>query len=126
MFDVKFGETFQFHYDKVFSEEKLDLIDDYIDHFEEHGWGGWKGKISPSWKVPLNYHDAAERIAYAKKHNLYHVHFGLPSWTNSGYGYSTSDQVIHFQKIDYHTLRFLSISTHNPMDLPTEDLINEE
>mgnify|MGYP003589020492 CR=1 FL=1 len=33
MFDVKFGQTFQFHYDKVFSEEKLDLIDDYNQHF---------------------------------------------------------------------------------------------
>ncbi|MBV6589149.1 hypothetical protein [Acinetobacter baumannii] len=113
------SDEFLDYYDNVFTDEKLDLIDDFLEHYEQNGLTGWKGKISPSWKVPECYQDHKERAKYAQEMDLWHAHIGLPSWqTRKGANYSTSDQVLHFQRTSKTEIFVLSISKHNPMDLP--------
>ncbi|MFX4357503.1 hypothetical protein ABTA27_13265 [Acinetobacter baumannii] len=113
------SDEFLYYYDNVFTDEKLDLIDDFLEHYEQNGLTAWKGKISPSWKVPECYQDHKERAKYAQEMDLWHAHIGLPSWqTRKGANYSTSDQVLHFQRTSKTEIFVLSISKHNPMDLP--------
>ena len=126
LYIVDFSMEFNLYYDKVWSPEKLDLIDDFIEHYETNGLRNWKGKISKSSNVPNNYKDAALKKALAEKYNLYHAHIGFPSWTNiPKIPYSTSDQVLHFQKLNSNSIKLLTLSTHNPMDLPSEDNIQD-
>lgn len=124
IFYVDFGVEFDYFYNNVFSNEKLDLIDDFIEHYEVNGLNNWKGKISHSANVPDSYPDAQERRDLALQYNLHHAHIGLPTWHPSRSGlYKTSDQVLHFQKVSYSEILLLTVSTHNPMELPTIDQI---
>lgn len=121
-FKAEFSEEFNYFYSNVFSPEKLDLIDDFIDHYEVNGLYGWKGKISASWKVPDYYKDKDQRAKYAQKYNLWHVHIGLPTWKKvPNVPFLTSDHVLHFQKISKYKILLMTVSTHNPMDLPDID-----
>ncbi|HHU5621799.1 TPA: hypothetical protein ACUIFO_003995, partial [Acinetobacter baumannii] len=65
------SDEFLYYYDNVFTDEKLDLIDDFLEHYEQNGLTGWKGKISPSWKVPECYQDHKERAKYAQEMDLW-------------------------------------------------------
>lgn len=124
LYIVDFSEEFNIYYDRVWSDHKLDLIDDFIESYETHGLTRWKGKIARSTNVPDTYPDAKERKAFAMEYNLYHAHIGIPSWNNyKDVPYSTSDQVLHFQKVSYKEIKLLTVSSHNPMDLPTIDNI---
>lgn len=119
LYSAILSDEFLFYYNNVFSVEKLNLIDDFLDHFEKNGLSGWKGKVSPSWKVPEFYKDHKERAKYAQDMNLWHAHIGLPTWQNrQNVPYLTSNQVLHFQKIDNFKIHVLTVSSHNPMDLP--------
>lgn len=126
LYIVDFSAEFTYYYDKVFTNTKLDLIDDFIDHYELNGLKGWKGRIAKSSNVPNQYPDALSRIDLAMKYNLYHAHIGLPEWkTRPGFPYSTSSEVLHFQKVSHKEIKLLTVSTHNPMDLPTiENILN--
>lgn len=117
-----FSDEFDYFYSNIFSLEKLNLIDDFIDHYEKHGLNGWKGKITPSWNVPDSYADHKKRRKYAQKFNLWHAHIGLPSWKSApNASYLTSDHVLHFQQISNYEILLMTVSTHNPMDLPNVD-----
>lgn len=127
LYYVDFSQEFDYYYNNVFTPEKLDLIDDFIDHYELNGLSGWKGKISNSWNVPETYANWKERSAFAKEHKLSHVHIGLPYWQNQpNIPYLTSNQVLHFQKVSNYEIKLLTVSTHNPMDLPTLENILDE
>ncbi|WP_151828216.1 hypothetical protein [Acinetobacter oleivorans] len=122
LYTATLSDEFLHFYDNVFSDEKLDLIDDFLEHYETHGLNNWKGKISPSWKVPECYKDHERRAKYAQDMNLWHAHIGLPSWqSRENIPYLTSNQVLHFQKLSRYEIFVLSVSTHNPMDLPEID-----
>lgn len=128
LYYADFSQEFDYLYSNVFSNEKLNLIDDFLDHYEYFGLSGWKGKISCSWKVPTTYPDWESRAAFAKQYNLWHVHIGLPNWQSyPNVPFKTSNQVLHFQKINHLEIKLLTLSTHNPMDLPTlENILDEE
>ncbi|WP_284116433.1 hypothetical protein [Acinetobacter pittii] len=119
-----FSEEFDHFYNHVFSTEKLNLIDDFLDHYEKNGLRNWKGKICSSANVPSSYSDHIERSNYAKQYDLWHVHIGLPSWQSyENVPYLTSDQVLHFQKHNNYEITLLTVSTHNPMDLPPLEML---
>ncbi|MBE2163707.1 hypothetical protein IIQ43_04045 [Acinetobacter oleivorans] len=125
-YTVNFSDEFNYLYNYVYSESKLDLIDDFIEHYEKHGLSGWKGKISSSANVPSYYKNHVERSEYARQFDLWHVHIGLPTWQSyTDIPYCTSDQVIHFQKHGRYEITLLTISTHNPMDLPPLDMLKK-
>lgn len=126
VYEVAFGKTFNNYYAKSYSEKTLDLIDDFLDHYEVYGLGGWKGKISPSNRVPLNYENRNELIKKANHYNLWHVHIGDPQWEVPSHGkFLTSEWVIQFRRLG-HKIVLLELSWHNPMYLPNDEILEEE
>lgn len=126
-YQVGFGKTFNKYYSTAFPENTLDLIDDFIEHYEEHGFTGWKGKIGPSNKVPENYPNRNSLIAKANKYNLWHVHIGDPRWNPTPHGkYLTSDWVLQFKRVDRYKIVLLELGWHNPLLLPSDDICEEE
>lgn len=126
-YQVAFGKTFNYYYNKIYSETTLDLIDDFIEHYEEHGFTGWKGKVAQSNRVPDSYADQAALIAKANKYKLWHVHIGAPKWIKSRYGqYYTSEWVLHFKRESKYKIVLLDLGWHNPMLLPSDDICEEE
>lgn len=124
---VAFGKTFNKYYNDSFPETTLDLIDDFIDHYEVHGFSGWIGKIAPSNRVPESYKNRDALIAKANKFKLWHVHIGDPKWNPTPHGkYLTSDWVLHFKRLDNYKLVLLELGWHNPMLLPSDDICTEE
>ena len=125
-YTVEFGKTFTLYYSERYSKKTIDKIDDFIEHYEEFGLSQWKGKISPSDRVPETYADRTVRIQKAQTHNLWHVHIGEPNWKESFHGkYLVSDWVLHFKKIDNYTIMLLELSCHDPMELPSDELLTE-
>ena len=124
---VDFGTTFLEYYSERYSQKTVSRIDDFIDHFEQHGLFGppaWIGKVSPSYKVPEHYPDRAAIEQHARAYALWHAHIGDPVFIETAHGkYKVSDWVLHFQKISDHHIKLLELGYHNPMDLPDEDLI---
>ena len=125
-FSVEFGKTFTLYYNERYSQVTLDKIDDFIEHYEKFGLSNWKGKISPSDRVPNTYADRTDRIQKARTHQLWHVHIGEPNWKKSFHGkYLVSDWVLHFKKINSHSIKLLELSWHDPMELPSDELLKE-
>ncbi|WP_228258836.1 hypothetical protein [Acinetobacter ihumii] len=126
-YTVEFGATFNLYYSERYSSKTLDKIDDFIEHYEKFGLKDWKGKISPSDRVPDTYPNQQNLIAKAKKYNLWHVHIGEPKWQRPLHDqYLVSEWVLHFQKINNYHIKLLELSWHNPMELPSDEMINEE
>lgn len=124
-FTVGFGLTFNNYYAN-FPSKTTDLVDDFIEHFEQYGFLGWKGKISPSDRVPLNNPNRQALIAKAEKFNLWHVHIGDPHWQTPFHGkYLTSDWVLHFSKISNYHIVLLELDSHNPLTLPSDKICEE-
>jgi hypothetical protein len=124
-YSVDYSESFlQYYYaaGQIGLTHQLDCIDDFVDHFFEHGLNGWRGKVAPSTRLPENYPDREVVIAYAEKHQLWHAHIGDPNFKPSKNGqYEVSDGVLHFQRNSPYSIKIVSISYHNPMELPKED-----
>jgi len=134
---VDFSVTFNLYYSSRYSDTTVDKIDDFIEHFELYGLFGnpakgepaWVGKVSPSWNLPASYvgEDKEHIISYAKQNKLWHAHIGDPEFTVTHHGkYQTSDWVIHFQKINDNHIKLLELGYHNPMSLPTKEIIDEK
>ena len=100
----------------------LDCIDEFIDHFEKNGLWGWKGKIAPSSRLPVNIPEPkrSDLIAHAEANKLWHAHIGDPSFRDTGHGYSVSDGVLHFQKLSSYSIKLLEVGYHRPMELPVD------
>ncbi|NUG02953.1 hypothetical protein [Acinetobacter oleivorans] len=125
-YQVAFGKTFNIYYLERYSNKTVDLIDEFIDHFELNGFYAWKGKIASSNRVPFNYDNRDEIINKAEYYNLWHVHIGIPKWTKSLYGnYHVSEWVLHFKKNTDYKITLLELGFHNPMTLPSEEICKE-
>jgi hypothetical protein len=110
-------------YDALSEDEKT-LIDDFVFHFSDQGLKTFIGKKGPSDNVPFTDLDRAAKIAYAKKHQLWHVHVGYPKWNacrNPAGGYKTSNYVLHFQKFNDRHIALVDYGPHNPMGLPQKN-----
>lgn len=125
-YTVAFGKTFNKYYTESFSDKTLNLIDDFIEHFEENGFKKWKGKISPSNRVPETYEDRQKLIDKADKYCLWHVHIGDPKWNPTPHGkYFTSEWVLQFKKVGKYKIVLLELGWHNPFLLPSDDICKE-
>jgi hypothetical protein len=108
------------------SDEEQGLIEDFIFHFQANGIRSFKGKKGPSDNVPQTDPDRASKIAYARKHQLWHVHIGYPRWNASRSpmaGYETSNYVVHFQKFNEHHIALVDYGSHSPMGLPQRNFL---
>ncbi|EJE4210385.1 MULTISPECIES: hypothetical protein [Vibrio] len=122
---VDFSDTFTLYYNERYPEATVDKIDDFIEHVESNGLFGWIGKVSPSDRVPENYPNREETIAYARNNKLWHAHIGDPCFEDKPHGkFKTSAWVIHFQKHHNYHIKLLELDLHNPMKLPSEENIN--
>ncbi|WP_236213975.1 hypothetical protein [Metapseudomonas otitidis] len=117
---VEFSEHFTELYDDL-SEAEQELIDDFVFHFREHGLAGFKGKRGPTDNVPHIDPDRINKIWWANRHKLWHVHIGYPAWRPSRNPlgtYHTSDFVVHFQKFSESYIALVDYGSHNPMRMP--------
>ncbi|RAL27822.1 hypothetical protein DOE54_14640 [Vibrio cholerae] len=124
---VDFGSTFLKYYSERFSDTTLEKIDDFIDHVEKNGLHGWVGKVSHSNRVPEHYLDRQAIIEKANRYKLWHAHIGDPCFKDSWTGkYKVSDWVVHFQRFSNFHIKLLELDFHNPMTLPSEELLLEK
>lgn len=123
---VDFTDYFTEQYDRLTTKEQ-DLIDDFVFFFETIGLKHspytprFTGKISSTENVPHGVYDRAAKIAYARRHRLWHVHIGWPHWNpsrNHMANYKTSNYVVHFQKINDSYIALVGYDCHNPMRQP--------
>lgn len=122
--EVKLSAKFSEQYDG-YPDKDLDLIDAFWDHCERHGLEGWKGKVKPSWIVPVDYPDREKRVKFTRENDLWHAHVGYPCWKDSqnpDADYKVSDWVVHFQyRRGDGFIKLVDYGFHNPFHLPTED-----
>lgn len=122
---VEVGAHFSTLFETLSDEEKT-LIEDFVFHFEAQGLKTFIGKKSPSDNVPITDPSRAVKIAYAKKHQLWHVHIGYPKWNasrNPAGAYQTSNYVVHFQRFNENHIALIDYGSHNPMGLPQKSYL---
>lgn len=124
-YTVDYSESFLQYYDSLVDVgvvNQLDRIDDFVEHYENNGLSNWKGKISPSDRLPPDYPNRELIIQHARDNSLWHVHIGDPCFRASRTGkYQVSDGVLHFQKNSSYAIKIISVSYHDPMELPSMD-----
>jgi hypothetical protein len=125
-YSIAFGLTFNKYYAESYSENTLDLIDDFIDHYEANGFKDWIGKVAQSNRVPENYENRDDLIKKANKYNLWHVHIGDPRWETPAHGkFKTSEWVLHLRRVGKKIV-LLELGWHNPMYLPKDKILKED
>ncbi len=95
-FQVEYGKLFAIEFQN-YPKDQQDAIVDFIEIFLNYGlvdFNKFEGKIAPSWKGLATDHP---HYHFAKKHDLWHYHIGIPNYQKSQYGdYQTSDYILHF------------------------------
>lgn len=123
---VDFTDYFTELYDGLTAQEQ-DLVDEFVFYFESNGLKPsastprFTGKISSTENVPHGVVDRGAKIAYARRHKLWHVHIGWPHWNQSRNhmaAYKTSNYVVHFQWISDTWIALVGYGCHNPMRQP--------
>ncbi len=92
-YTVDFFPKFQKEFTN-FPPEHQDKVLDFVKQFQLHGLSDfslYEGKIAPS-AVP-----GTPEYYYARSHDLWHYHIGIPTYTQIHGRYKTSDMVLHFQ-----------------------------
>lgn len=96
----------------------------FISEYLTNGFSGeLKGRNKPSWVVPADDPQWRNKVRYAQELELYHYHIGIPVYVRSKQGDYTSEYVLHYQQIDFHTIKLVDLDSHPPMSLPSETLI---
>lgn len=115
---VLYGEKFRQHLKNYPRADQL-KIKAFIEHIEQHGFNGLQGRNKPSEDVPANHPNWHAVVTYAQKHNLWHYHIGIPTYTTSKQGDMTSEYVLHYIKGDGF-IKIVDLSAHPPLHLPNE------
>lgn len=133
--DARDGEEMSYKLDVVdhfvlkfngLPQDQKKLIQLFVGHYREKGLGGWQGKVAKSDNVPEADPDRMIKIWRANRYNLWHAHIGHPTWApgrNQWVKYDTSDWVVHFQKMSDRHIALLDYDHHNPMTLPSTDIL---
>jgi hypothetical protein len=101
-----------------------DKVTYFITEYLNNGWSGnLLGRNKPSWDVPTDDPEWLNKVTYARKHNLYHYHVGIPTYTLSSYGDLTSEWIIHYQNLGDQHIKLVDLDFHPPMTLPKIALI---
>lgn len=119
-FTLEFSPHFTERYEDLTEVEK-NLIDDFVFYYRGNGLKGFVGKVAPTDNVPQIDPDRIDKIWWAKRHHLYHVHIGYPAWraSRNPWGtYRTSDFLVHFQKFNEKHIALVEYGSHNPFLIP--------
>lgn len=77
-----------------FPTEHQDKVLSFVQLFQQHGLADftvYEGKVTPSWV------DGTPDYHFARSHDLWHYHIGIPHYTQRHGKYKTSEVVLHFQ-----------------------------
>lgn len=125
-YEIAYGKTLNLQFPSYASVVQ-NLVLDFTDHFEKNGLAKWKGKSISSDNVPYYYPNCNELADFARQNNLWHAHIGFREWKRSRDSkIQTSDWVVHFKKVSEYKIILLSLGSHNPMEIPSEALCNEQ
>lgn len=123
MYTVSFGEIFLQRF-KNYPETDRKIIQDFIEHYEEHGFKGLPGRRKSSDDVDKDDRDFVRKVKYALDNKLYHYHIGIPEYdkTNAR-GDWTSEYIIHYQDISSYEIKILDYDRHPPFYLPKKEYL---
>lgn len=116
---VFFGEKFAQKFPNFPKADKEKILG-FANHVEQFGFDGLQGRNKSSDNVPTDHPNWAERVRYAKEHQLWHYHIGIPDYTLSEKGDYTSEYVLHYVLGDGF-IKIVDLSAHPPLNLPTVD-----
>lgn len=122
--EVRLGKKFAKHYSR-YLESDQDKIDDFIEHVESIGLNDLPGKLSKSDNVRPDDPQYLYKVKRAQRYKLWHYHIGIPKYNDSPNGYSTSEYVLHFSRINESTILIVDMTSHPPFELPKEDYLAE-
>ncbi|MDO4450777.1 MAG: hypothetical protein Q4B79_07470 [Moraxella sp.] len=115
--EVRFGQIFLKHFNNFPKADQI-KIRAFAKHIEQFGFDGLQGRNKSSDDVPMTHPNWSERILYAKTHNLWHYHIGIPHYEKSKKGDYTSEYVLHYIKGD-DFVKLVDLSAHPPLNLPS-------
>ena len=115
--EVRFGQIFLKHFNNFPKADQI-KIRAFAKHIEQFGFDGLQGRNKSSDDAPVTHPNWSERIIYAKTHNLWHYHIGIPNYEKSEKGDYTSEYVLHYIKGD-DFIKLVDLSAHPPLNLPS-------
>lgn len=119
---VIFGQKFTNHYQN-FTKSDQDKINKFIYHISRHGLTNLTGRNKSSDNVPTDDPNWAAKVAYAKKHQLWHYHIGIPDYHTASNGDQVSEYVLHYILGD-DFIKIVELDSHPPMNLPNVDYLS--
>lgn len=118
---VIFGRKFAEYFPNFPKSDKEKIVA-FANHIEQFGFDGLQGRNKSSDDVPVTHPNWSERIIYAKTHNLWHYHIGIPNYEKSEKGDYTSEYVLHYIKGD-DFIKLVDLSAHPPLNLPSAEYL---
>lgn len=117
--EVKFGEIFATHLPNFPVKDQL-KIREFVKHVKQYGLDNLIGRNKSSDNVPTNAEDYAEKVAFARKYQLWHYHIGIPNYETTKNGEQVSEYILHYMRFDNY-IKIVAMSYHPPFQLPSED-----
>lgn len=118
MLEVSFSQDFLKKF-KNFPTKDKEIISAFVTHISHYGFTGLKGRNKSSTDVPKEDPNFLKKVNYAKEHNLWHYHIGIPKYTLSTLGDYVSEYVIQYSLVG-NEVKILSLDPHPPLKLPPE------
>jgi hypothetical protein len=95
-YSVDFSNQFAIEFSRIPVSHQT-AVASFVVTYQAHGLSDQTkhiGRISPSWhRLPTNH----PNYIYAKRHELWHYHVGLPGYSGNQSWGLTSDWLLHFQ-----------------------------
>jgi hypothetical protein len=105
-----------------FPSKDQDRILDFISHYQSYGFDGLPGKNVPSWRVPPEDPEYDEKVNYARFHQLWHYHIGIPDYELSECGsYRTSEYLLHYRRNSDVEIKLVDLGYHPPFRMPSTE-----
>lgn len=119
--EVTFGQLFSQYYVNFPVADKKKIFA-FAEHVRQHGFTGLKGRNKSSADVPRNNPNWLAKVQYARQHNLWHYHIGIPNYEESEKGDMVSEYILHYVKGE-NEIKIVDMSSHPPFVLPSEDYL---
>ncbi len=115
---VDFGQIFINRFDNFPAADKQ-KIQEFADHVSRYGFRRLPGRNKPSTDVPTDDKDFIDKVVYARRHNLWHYHIGIPSYDErNDFGDYTSEYVLHYKHMGAEIV-VVDFDFHPPLSLPS-------
>lgn len=119
MYTVSFGEIFLQRF-KNYPKADRQIIQEFIEHYAEHGFHNLPGRRKSSDNVSTNDPEFCKKVKYALDNKLHHYHIGIPEYNKMNtFGDWTSEYILHYQDISKVEIKILDYDYHPPFTLPS-------